>query len=191
MFCTTPVKKVQRAFIMKRAGLRNPVCRSWAGAQFTVNQIETRPTSCMVTLPVVLLSEALLHIPPRKRPGALWKFSELRRFRWRYLLVARNVPRDQQVAALAFLKWFVIRSAARFTYTEVAAILANTRGPEAARRKALVPHLLTCTTSTARCSRRAASAARSTSRPPRRRSSATRTAGSRRSCRAPATRRTG
>ena len=36
----------------------------------------------------------------------------------------------------------VIRSAARFTYTEVAAILANTRGPEAGRRNALVPHLL-------------------------------------------------
>jgi len=36
----------------------------------------------------------------------------------------------------------VIRSAARFTYTEVAAILANTRGPEAAKRKALVPQLL-------------------------------------------------
>ncbi len=35
-----------------------------------------------------------------------------------------------------------IRSAARLTYTEVAAILANTRGPEAARRGALVPHLL-------------------------------------------------
>jgi ribonuclease R len=35
-----------------------------------------------------------------------------------------------------------IRSAARLTYTEVAAILANTRGPEAARRTALVPHLL-------------------------------------------------
>ena len=33
-------------------------------------------------------------------------------------------------------------SQARFTYTEVAAILANTRGPEAAQRKALVPHLL-------------------------------------------------
>ena len=49
----------------------------------------------------------------------------------------------------------------------------------------------TCTTSTARCSRRASSAARSTSRPPRRRSSATRTAGSRRSSRARATRRTG
>jgi ribonuclease R len=36
----------------------------------------------------------------------------------------------------------LIRSAARFTYTEVATILANTRGPEAARRDALVPHLL-------------------------------------------------
>jgi ribonuclease R len=36
----------------------------------------------------------------------------------------------------------VICSHARFTYTEVAAILANTRGPEAARRKELVPHLL-------------------------------------------------
>jgi len=37
----------------------------------------------------------------------------------------------------------VMRSHARFTYTEVAAILANTRGPEAAQRKDLVPHLLT------------------------------------------------
>jgi ribonuclease R len=36
----------------------------------------------------------------------------------------------------------VMWSHARFTYTEVAAILANTRGPEASRRKALVPHLL-------------------------------------------------
>jgi ribonuclease R len=36
----------------------------------------------------------------------------------------------------------VICSHARFTYTEVAAILANTRGPEAQRRKDLVPHLL-------------------------------------------------
>ena len=36
----------------------------------------------------------------------------------------------------------VIRSHARFTYNEVAAILANTRGPEAARRSELVPHLL-------------------------------------------------
>jgi ribonuclease R len=36
----------------------------------------------------------------------------------------------------------VINSHARFTYTEVAAILANTRGPEAQRRRELVPHLL-------------------------------------------------
>jgi ribonuclease R len=36
----------------------------------------------------------------------------------------------------------VMFSHARFTYTEVAAILGNTRGPEATRRKALVPHLL-------------------------------------------------
>jgi ribonuclease R len=36
----------------------------------------------------------------------------------------------------------VIHSQARFTYTEVAAILANTRGPEAARRATLVPHLV-------------------------------------------------
>jgi ribonuclease R len=36
----------------------------------------------------------------------------------------------------------VMHSHARFTYTEVAAILANTRGPEAARREALVPQLL-------------------------------------------------
>ncbi|MBC7955642.1 MAG: ribonuclease R [Cytophagales bacterium] len=36
----------------------------------------------------------------------------------------------------------VICSHARFSYNEVAAILSNTRGPEAARRKDLVPHLL-------------------------------------------------
>ncbi len=36
----------------------------------------------------------------------------------------------------------VMHSKARFTYTEVAAILANTRGPEAARRGDLVEHLL-------------------------------------------------
>jgi ribonuclease R len=36
----------------------------------------------------------------------------------------------------------VICSQARFSYTEVAAILGNTRGPEAARRQHLVPHLL-------------------------------------------------
>jgi ribonuclease R len=36
----------------------------------------------------------------------------------------------------------VINSHARLTYTEVAAVLANTRGPEAQRRADLVPHLL-------------------------------------------------
>jgi ribonuclease R len=36
----------------------------------------------------------------------------------------------------------VMWSHARLTYTEVAAILANTRGPEATRRKDIVPHLL-------------------------------------------------
>jgi len=36
----------------------------------------------------------------------------------------------------------VIHSAARLTYTEVAAILANTKGTEAAKRQGLVPHLL-------------------------------------------------
>ena len=36
----------------------------------------------------------------------------------------------------------VMWSQARLTYTEVAAILGNTRGPEATRRKALLPHLL-------------------------------------------------
>ncbi|WP_413785824.1 ribonuclease R [Aquabacterium sp.] len=36
----------------------------------------------------------------------------------------------------------VIRSHARLTYTEVATILGNTRGPEALRRPELVPHLL-------------------------------------------------
>ncbi|MBR7783007.1 ribonuclease R [Undibacterium luofuense] len=35
----------------------------------------------------------------------------------------------------------VIHSAARLTYTEVAAILGNTKGPEAAKRSAIVPHL--------------------------------------------------
>jgi ribonuclease R len=36
----------------------------------------------------------------------------------------------------------VINSHARLTYTEVAAVLGNTRGPEAQRRAELVPHLL-------------------------------------------------
>ncbi len=36
----------------------------------------------------------------------------------------------------------IINSHARLTYTEVAAVLANTRGPEAQKREDLVPHLL-------------------------------------------------
>jgi ribonuclease R len=36
----------------------------------------------------------------------------------------------------------VMHSNARFTYTEVAAILGNTRGPEAAKRGEIVPHLI-------------------------------------------------
>ena len=36
----------------------------------------------------------------------------------------------------------VIHSAARLTYTEVAAVLSNTKGPEATKRAAVVPHLL-------------------------------------------------
>ncbi len=35
----------------------------------------------------------------------------------------------------------VMHSVARLTYTEVAAVLTNTKGPEAARRAALLPHL--------------------------------------------------
>jgi ribonuclease R len=70
----------------------------------------------------------------------------------------------------------VIRSQARFTYNEVAAILGNTHGPEAAKRRELVPHLN--------------HAAPLTSTRWRRRSSAMTTAVSRRSFRARATKRT-
>jgi ribonuclease R len=51
------------------------------------------------------------------------------------------VTQEGEVSAYQFypaLMW----SHARFTYTEVAAILGNTRGPEAIKRKALVGHLL-------------------------------------------------
>jgi ribonuclease R len=51
------------------------------------------------------------------------------------------VDADGDVHAYQFFP-AVIRSHARFTYTEVAAILANTRGVEAQRRAALVPQLL-------------------------------------------------
>ena len=51
------------------------------------------------------------------------------------------VTADGEIHAYQFFP-AVMRSAARFTYEEVAAILTNTRGAEAAKRKALVPHLL-------------------------------------------------
>jgi len=53
----------------------------------------------------------------------------------------RVVDADGKVDAYQFYP-AVINSHARLTYTEVAAVLANTRGPEAQRRKALLPHLL-------------------------------------------------
>jgi len=51
------------------------------------------------------------------------------------------VHEDGEIRAYQFYP-AVMRSQARFTYTEVAAILANTRGPEAHKRAELVPHLL-------------------------------------------------
>ncbi len=51
------------------------------------------------------------------------------------------VSLDGEVTAYQFYP-AVIHSAARFTYTEVAAILGNTKGPEAHKRLPLVPHLL-------------------------------------------------
>jgi ribonuclease R len=51
------------------------------------------------------------------------------------------VSTDGNVTAYQFYP-AVICSHARFTYTEVASILANTHGPEAAKRRELVPHLL-------------------------------------------------
>jgi len=51
------------------------------------------------------------------------------------------VTADGEIHAYQFYP-SVMRSHARLTYTEVAAALANTRGPEAARRQDLVPHLL-------------------------------------------------
>ena len=51
------------------------------------------------------------------------------------------ITRTGEIHAYQFFP-AVICSHARFTYTEVAAILGNTRGPEAARRQDLVPDLL-------------------------------------------------
>ena len=51
------------------------------------------------------------------------------------------ITADGEISAYQFYP-AVIHSAARLTYTEVAAILGNTKGPDAAKRKELVPHLL-------------------------------------------------
>ncbi|WP_442909246.1 ribonuclease R [Ideonella sp. BN130291] len=51
------------------------------------------------------------------------------------------IDADGEIQAYQFFP-AVMCSHARFTYNEVAAILSNTRGPEAARRAELVPHLL-------------------------------------------------
>ncbi|MCW5659505.1 MAG: ribonuclease R [Burkholderiaceae bacterium] len=51
------------------------------------------------------------------------------------------VDADGEIVAYQFYPG-VMCSRARFTYTEVAAILGNTRGPEAQRRADLVPHLI-------------------------------------------------
>ena len=51
------------------------------------------------------------------------------------------VDTEGQVQAYQFYP-AIMRSHARLTYTEVAAVLANTRGPEAKARADLVPHLL-------------------------------------------------
>jgi ribonuclease R len=51
------------------------------------------------------------------------------------------VAADGRIDAYQFYP-ALIRSHARLTYTEVAAMLANTRGPEAQRRGDIVPHLL-------------------------------------------------
>ncbi len=51
------------------------------------------------------------------------------------------VASDGRIDAYQFYP-AIINSHARLTYTEVAAVLANTRGPEAQKRDDLVPHLL-------------------------------------------------
>ena len=101
------------------------------------------------------------------------------------------VTADGEIHAYQFFP-AVICSHARLTYTEVAAILANTRGPGGgAARASCVPHLLHLHEVYRALLKERAQARRGRLRDaPRRRSSATRTAASRRSCRAPATRRT-
>jgi len=51
------------------------------------------------------------------------------------------ISQDGEIHAYQFYP-AVMHSQARFTYTEVAAILANTRGPQALARASLVPHLI-------------------------------------------------
>jgi ribonuclease R len=60
------------------------------------------------------------------------------------------VTADGEVHAYQFFP-AVIRSHARLTYTEVAAVLGNTRGPEAQRRPECCRTCCTCTRSTVRC----------------------------------------
>ena len=77
---------------------------------------------------------------PEKLSNGLCSLNPDESTAWRWSATCWS-PRDGEIHAYQFFP-AVIRSQARFTYTEVAAILANTRGPEAARREALVPHLL-------------------------------------------------
>jgi ribonuclease R len=107
-------------------------------------------------------------------------------------LVCDMIVKDTDGTVHAFQFYpAVIRSQARLTYTEVAAVLANTRGPEALAPAPIWCRICcTCTRSTVRCSSSAPSGARWTLRRPKRRSSAMTTAASRRSFRAPAPRRT-
>ena len=84
----------------------------------------------------------------------------------------------------------VICSHARFTYNEVAAILGNTKGPEAQRRTELVPHLLHLhEVYRACCSRRVEVVVRWISTPPKPRSCAMTTVALPRSCPASVPRR--
>jgi ribonuclease R len=60
----------------------------------------------------------------------------------RLTMVCDMVVRDDGVIDAYQFYPAVINSHARLTYTEVAAVLMNTRGPEARQRAVLVPHLL-------------------------------------------------
>ncbi|WP_224788654.1 ribonuclease R, partial [Pandoraea terrae] len=56
------------------------------------------------------------------------------------LVCDATIAPNGEVKAYQFYQ-AVMHSAARLTYTEVAAVLGNTKGPEAQRRAALLPHL--------------------------------------------------